>query len=143
MNQKLPIYVLDNSVILKPILQEKDWDKVIKIFFLKDTYKLSIFLPEIFRYEFLSTLIREKNEKDALEAYKNFTAHQVTVLPLEDDLIHRAIKINSKYPKTSFYDAVYHALAIAYNCNFITANEKYFNITKKEGHIKLLKNLKI
>lgn len=143
MSKKASIYVLDNSVILKPVFQENDWEKVVKIFFLKDSYKISIFLPEIFFYEFFNIVGRTKNQKDALEAYKVITQRQVSIIPFEEDLIRIALRINSNYPQTSFYDAAYHALAIAYDCDLITADERYYKITKKEGHIKLLNDLKI
>ena len=64
-------------------------------------------------------------------------------MPLEDDLIEQTNKLMEKYPKISFYDAAYHALAKAYNTDLITADKQYYKLTKKEGNIKLLANLKL
>lgn len=48
-----------------------------------------------------------------------------------------------KYPRVSFYDASYHALAIAYDGLFVTADRKYYEMTRKEGNVTLLEDLKI
>jgi predicted nucleic acid-binding protein len=47
----------------------------------------------------------------------------------------------SGYP--SFYDSVYHALAIEHNCDFITADGKHEGKVKELGHIKVLKEMNI
>jgi len=47
-----------------------------------------------------------------------------------------------KYTKISFYDAAYHALALNTGGTFITADKKYYEKTKSEGNIMLLKNYK-
>lgn len=141
--RNMPIYVLDASVILKAFLQEEDRIKVLQIINLKDNYKISIFLPEFFRYEFFNTMNRKIGREGAKKIFRTFTSIQVSLIVLEDDLTESALKINSKYPQTSFYDAAYHAIAKAYNATLITADEKYYNQTRREGHIKLLKNFKI
>ena len=48
-----------------------------------------------------------------------------------------------KYPGISFYDASYHALAKAYGIPYITADKKYYQMTEKEGNIKLLQKIEI
>lgn len=139
----LKIYVVDNSVILKPILNEEGAEKVKKLFLLKNKFKISIFVPDIFCYEFFNKLIKTLGAKVSFKAFYGFLERQVSIMPLQDDLIMLANKLVEKYPKISFYDAAYHALAKAYNAELITADERYYNQTKKEGNIKLLKNLKI
>lgn len=139
----MQIYILDNSVILKPLLCEQDAEKVEKLIFLKDKFEISILVPDIFRYEFFNKMIKGVSLKSAMNAFQNFISRQVSIVPLENDLIELANKLVIKYPKISFYDAAYHALAKAYNATFVTADEKYYNLTKKEGHIKLLRDLKI
>ena len=46
----------------------------------------------------------------------------------------------SGYP--SFYDAVYHALAIGLDCKFITADAKHYEKTKRLRYIVLLADWK-
>lgn len=141
--QNIKIYILDNSVVLKPILEEEGAEIVNKLFFLKNKYKISILVPDIFRYEFFNRLTREKNASVALKAYNYFINRQVSVIPLESDLIRLANKLVTKYPKISFYDAAYHALAKAYDADLITADKKYYQKTRAEGNVRLLEDLKI
>lgn len=137
------LYVIDTSVILKALLDEEDSDKATKLFYLKEIFELSIFVPDIFRYEFFNRLTRENDASFALKAYREFTEIQVSIITLEADIIEIANKLMWKYHKISFYDAAYHALAKAYRTDLITADEKYYQITRKEGNVELLKNLKI
>ncbi|POZ52200.1 type II toxin-antitoxin system VapC family toxin [Methylovulum psychrotolerans] len=47
------------------------------------------------------------------------------------------------HPKSgfpSFYDASYHALAIANDCTFITADNRHVSKTAQFGHVVLLKD---
>ncbi len=142
-NQNQTIFILDASTVLEAILKQKYHEVAEKIFFLKDSYKISVLLPEIFYFEFFNVLSKEIGKDGAFETYKAFIEKQVSVVPLEADLIEEALDLIKKYPKISFYDASYHALAKAYHADFITADEKYYELTKKEGNIKLLKDLKI
>lgn len=138
-----PIYVLDNSVVLKPFFKEEGADLVHKIFLLKENYKISIFVPEIFRFEFFNTVLLKKDLKIATQAFAFFMEKQVSFIPFEDDLMEKASQLVKKHPKVSFYDASYHALAKAYEGIFITADKKYYEQVKNEGNIELLEKLKL
>lgn len=135
--------VIDTSVILKPILGEEGKEKAMKINHLKDNYELSVLVPDIFRYEFMNIAGRGLDSTTAEEAFLKFTERQVSIVPLAFDLIQIATKIMQKYPKVTFYDAVYHALAKAYDTCFITADRRYYEQTKEEGNIRLLEDLKL
>lgn len=141
--ENIKLYIIDNSVILKAFLNESGSDKVKKLLVRKKRFEISIFVPDIFRYEFFNKLTKEYNEVEAMKAFKIFIDRQVSIIPLEEDLIKLANKLVTKYPKISFYDAVYHALAQAYKADLITADEHYYEMTKKEGHVKLLDQLEI
>lgn len=139
----MKIYVLDNSVILKILLPEEGSEKVGKLFRLKEKFQVSILVPDIFRYEFFNILLKGMTMENVLKCYHQIIHPQFSILPLEVDLIEEADKLIKKYPKISLYDASYHALAKAYKAVFVTADEKYYAMTKKEGHITLLKDLKL
>lgn len=136
-------FVLDTSSAIKPILQEEGWKKVARIFNLKDNRRISLLMPEIFRYELLNTIGRLKGKRAAIEAYDAITLTQVSIIPLHHDIQILALGIVEKYKQASFYDAVFHALAILYKSDFVTSDRKYYNLTKNEGNIKLLEELKI
>lgn len=133
--------VVDNSVILKPLLREEGAEIVEKMFLLKDKFELSILVPDIFRYEFFNKVTREYDAQIAQVAWNNLTERQVSIIPLEYDIITASNKLMKKYSKISFYDAAYHALAKVYRVDFITADKKYYQLTKAEGDVKLLEEL--
>jgi predicted nucleic acid-binding protein len=135
--------VLDNSVISKAVFNEDESEKVLQILNLKDNIQLSVFVPEIFRYEFFNAVSRKKGAKAAEKAYENIMGKQCSIIYFENDLIESANRLMEKYPQISFYDAAYHALAKAYNALFVTADKKYYALTKKEGNIALLSKLKV
>jgi|WetSurMetagenome_2_1015567.scaffolds.fasta_scaffold344727_2 predicted nucleic acid-binding protein len=141
--QKRATYVMDNSVLIKPLLREDGAEKVEKILLRKERFELSLLVPDIFRYEFFNILTRGFNAEIAMAAWLELTERQVSIIPLEVDLIDMANRLVTKYAKISFYDAAYHALALAYCVDYVTADEKYYNIVKKEGNIRLLEDFKI
>lgn len=142
---EVPRYVIDASILLKPALKELGplTDKAKKIIQAKENYRICVFTPDIFRYEFFNTLVRKRGEIHARLAYKALTKRQLCMFPLEDYYWETAQKLMGKYPQISFYDASYHALAKAYNIPYITADKKYYEITKKEGNIQLLEDLRL
>ena len=141
--KQLKLYIIDNSVILKTIIQEEGSELARKLIVLKNKYEISILVPDIFRYEFFNKLIKGMDGEKAMEIFQELIERQVSILPLENDLIEMANKLVIKYPKISFYDAAYHALAKAYDAELITADEKYYALTQKEGNIRLLRDLKV
>ncbi len=134
---------MDNSVILKAFMKEPGTEKVEKLFTHKKKFEISILVPDIFRYEFFNKLVKEYNEEAAMKAFRAFIDRQVSIVPLEEDLIRLANKLVTKYPKISFYDAAYHAVAKAYKADLITADERYYEMTRSEGHIQLLDNMSL
>ena len=136
-------YVVDNSVILKSIIREDGSELVRKLMVLKEQFKIAILVPDLFRYEFFNIIIKGMPSKMAMKVFDTFMSRQVSVVPLEGDLIELANRLVEKYPRISFYDATYHALAKAYNVDFITADKKYYSMTKNEGHVKLLTDIKL
>jgi predicted nucleic acid-binding protein len=136
--------VIDSSVFLKQFLHEKDSKKTTTFLekILRDNFK--IIVPDLLVYEILSVVIRQKNV-DLSEVVDFLDSAQKSELFLEKlstDLIDKAKKIalsgNEKSGFPSFYDSVYHALAIINKCDFVTADKKHYDKTKKFGHIKLL-----
>jgi predicted nucleic acid-binding protein len=135
--------VLDASVLLQPVLGQDKQMLVRKILFGKDNFEFSILVPDIFRYEFNNVVRRRVSAEAASRGYEAITDIQLSIIPLERDLIGLANGLMAKYPKISFYDAAYHAVARAYLVDYITADNKYYQLTKAEGDVKLLKDLKL
>ena len=76
----------------------------------------------------------------ALQFLMKLKASNIIEYKLKEGVALMAFELMQKYPKISFYDASYHAIAIYENGKFITADKRYYETTKKEKHIILLKN---
>ncbi len=76
---------------------------------------------------------------ECLEMYKSVCLN-VAELDLESSQKAKEMttKGHEKSGYQSFYDSVYHALAIQNNCDFITADKKHHAKAKEFGNIKLL-----
>lgn len=134
--------VIDASVILKIALVENEEDQQIALAILKlfQDGEIDITLPNFWLFEVGNTLIRKNVDFEELYSYLleiGFRQHNFNTAELIE------IGNFAKNFNVSFYDASYHMLAKLINYTFVTADERYFEKTKKAGNIVLLKNLKI
>jgi len=130
--------VLDNSVILKAFFDEEGQEEVVKMLYLKNTFKLKILVPGIFPYEFFNIYARYQGKEKALRAFEDLQTGQFMVVDLDVKILKSALSLMERHDKVSFYDAAYHALAKVYNVDFVTADERYFEMMKGEGNVRLL-----
>lgn len=133
---------MDTSIALKPILQEEDAIKVIKILNLKNNFQLSVLVPDIFRYEFFNVMSGKYSASVCEKFYEHLTEKQWSIIPFDYDIIRIATRLKGKYQKITFYDAAYHALAKAYKTIFVTADERYARMVNDEDVV-LLKDLEV
>lgn len=137
-----PVIVLDNSALMKCILDEdEDQKRTVMQMLQKHQYKeIRLIEPAVWYYEAGNVLqIRLKDislVRESLYVLQKFKFEESWSQEMEKI----ALKICFKYAKVSFYDACYHAIAIFYKGTFITADKKYFEIAKAERHIELLEN---
>ncbi len=126
--------VIDSSVSVKWFIEEDNSD-IAQI--ILDEYKsknISFLAPNLIYAEFGNIVWKKQvfQGLDALDAdlavqkFKriSFTLTPVTVL--FDD----AYRIAVKYKRT-FYDSLYLALSIRENCEFVTADEKFYNAVQQ------------
>ena len=142
-------YVFDSSVYAKLLLPEKDSGQVEELFnkiINQDSY---ILVPTIFLYEVIGVFKKYNYEKKIIEGFiTNYYSNKpyIKIFDLDEKIISKALEISKSGSKKvgfpSFYDASYHALAILYDCDFITADRKYYEKVKELGHIQLLANIK-
>lgn len=136
-------YVLDNSVCIKSVYDEEGSKTVSNILYLKNSYKISLLMPELFCYEFCATLSRKIGPEAARIALRKFTGRQVTLVKMEPEIVRIATGLIEKYPEVTFYDAAYHAVAKYHHVLFITADKKYYDKVKHEGNIAMLDQIKV
>lgn len=141
MDSYKPLYILDSSIIIKWLCEEVDSDKALKIKakFIQDEIELGI--PTLAYYETINFIARAYPAQAVL-IFSQFLMLKITEFFVTLENIAETIDITQQFPKTAFYDATYHALAIQNNGIFITADEKYYNQAKSMKHIQLLKDYK-
>ncbi|MBI5753531.1 type II toxin-antitoxin system VapC family toxin [Candidatus Peregrinibacteria bacterium] len=103
--------------------------------------EIEIAMPTSCLYETMNTIARK------IPAAATLILSQILTMEIEEiglalENSSSAVEIIEKCPKLSFYDAIYHAIAIRNQATFITADEKYYNQAKSLKHIKLLKDYK-
>jgi predicted nucleic acid-binding protein len=103
-------------------------------------------VPQLFFYEVMAVAAYAKFDlaKAAalLDAYQK--AHLRLVEPNLETLKTAAAMTGSGHPKSgypSFYDTLYHALALSLNCPFITVDKKHYEKTRHLGAINLVERL--
>ena len=134
----MPLFVPDASIILAFFLQEQEKGEKAKEFFLEvRSGDYSIILPSIWFYEVGNKLgrsesVEARKYRDLLCFYRE---HFFPTIETDESVTTLAFNLMGKYPSISFYDAIYHALAINLKAIFLTADKRYFALTKKEGSI--------
>lgn len=133
------LYVLDACVVLKWILPERE--DVENALALKNDFsegRIDLMVPEHLVIEACNTIV--KKLPDFLVSFFNRLNNIFTPHRLNEEVVLLAGQLVGRCPRISFYDAAYHALAISKRATFITSDEKYYQMVRKEGHVMLLKN---
>jgi predicted nucleic acid-binding protein len=135
------IVVPDASVILKWVLPRnispfQDQALAIRDDALSDS--ISLIVPPLWRYEVGNTLTRLIPD-NALQLMMLCESVGLAEVKADDEWLEIAVGLVSQ-SQVSFYDAAYHALAIAQSAVFVTADEKYVNKSGRSTHLHLLKD---
>lgn len=134
------LFIADASVFLKWCLEEEE-DREQASRFFRHLYsgEIHISVPAHCFTE-VENILALKAPVLAIPFLSQLLMTSIVQHRLSLSLASLAFKLTQKYPHISFYDASYHALAIQEKGTFITCDTRYFQIAKKEGHIRLLKN---
>ena len=104
------------------------------------TQRIIIYAPE-HTYTEVANILAINGRQNIGQGLRNlFDTDLIKVLPHTISQTNIASEIVQKYKGVSFYDAVYHAMAIIYAGTLITADEKYYKKTKALGHSMLLQD---
>lgn len=137
-NKKL--YVIDASVMLKWVLKdEEDADIALRLKDDRISRKVTLAVPSHSFYEVMNT-VGLKSPERALTFLSQLFIFKMDEYSIGLSLASKALELMKKFKGATFYDAIYHSLAIKLGGTFITADKKYFEKTRKAGHVKLLKN---
>jgi len=133
--------ILDASVALKWILFEEDSEKACQIRTQLKEKTIEVLVPSFFYFEISNILIR-KSPPAATEFLSFLKMQQLQEVGFVFGILGQAMRLMKKHPKIALYDAYYHAMALELKGTFLTADEKYYDLTKKEGHVMLLTDYK-
>jgi predicted nucleic acid-binding protein len=137
------IYIPDASIIIAFLLQEDLWQKQMNQFFLDlKQEKIQCCVPYLWYYEVGNRLSRIKQKK-SLENFSQFLFSNeddlgFITIPVNKKQSIRAFALCKKYPRISFYDASYYALAQYLDGIFLTADKQYYALLKKEKNIEFI-----
>ena len=108
--------------------------------------QISIIEPHIFYYEVFG--ISKKRGVDTnivVDIINDYENSLLSYIKEDNNITKKALAIteygNDRSGFPTFYDSVYHAIAIINNCDFITADKKHYEKTKDLGNIRLLESV--
>jgi len=135
------LYVPDASVILKWAFQspdEQDGDKAIELLERWLAGSCSFMLPSLWVYE-CGNVLGLKAPDAATEIMNIFLGYRFDECPVTATIATATLEVMRDY-KVTFYDAVYHVVALQTHATLVTADTAYYKKTKTLGHIIMLED---
>ena len=135
------LFVPDASVIIKWAFRspdEQDGDKALDLLNFWLAGNCSFVLPCLWVYE-CGNVLGLKAPENAKEIMDIFLEYRFDECPMTPKLSATTLSI-MKDCKVTFYDAVYHAVALDKNATLITADVAYYRRASQLGNIILLEN---
>ncbi len=127
--------VPDASVILKWVLPAHRETHVEHALALLDAFareEIELIVPRLWLYEVGNTVTR-KNPDGAGEIMRDLLALEMEEAAHDDTFVRETVRLAARYSVT-FYDAAYHAVAIARQATLISADERYLRAAAAESH---------
>ncbi len=137
----MPIIIPDASVILKWVFRspdEHDRDKALGLLNFWLAGKGEIVLPKLWAFE-VGNVLSLKNPQLAQEVMEiligyRFSEHETTA-----ELCRETLKIAKQY-RVTFYDAVYHAVALLRKGTLVITDKAYYRKAGQAGHVVMLED---
>lgn len=135
-----PCVTLDSNVFTKVFLDEEHSVQARDCIRMLTRQKIPVICPDIFLYEILSIAAQNSFPiSEALRLLRSFENANLSLQPLNGLQLELAIKMAEEgHPKSgypSIYDSSYHALAIAHQGLFITADGRNIAKAKQFGDV--------
>ncbi len=138
-NMATPLIVPDASVILKWAFQspdEQDSDKALELLGRWLGGNCSIILPSLWLYE-CGNVLGLKAPDSAAEIMDIFIGYRFDEVPISPAIASATLKI-MRDCKVTFYDAVYHVVAMNRGATLVTADAAYYRKTGQLGNMIML-----
>ena len=130
--------VLDSSVIAKWFFEEENREKAIHLRQLHKQTDIAIKVPSLLLFELGNIFLNKKAFNKQFFNESISTLFSINLQFVESSNILNIIFTTATDYKLTFYDATYVALAQNLKCDFITADKKLYQKTKKLKFVKLL-----
>jgi len=136
-------FTIDASVFAKIFINETLSDRALELVLSIQRNNHIIINPSLFEYELIRVAITNGVDLDVFNrTLTDYKKTNLILLSPNSHHIKRAKKMidtcRTKNISISFYDAIYHAIALEEEAIFITADEKYYFKTNHFGNINLL-----
>ena len=136
------LFVPDALVILKWAFDspdEQNGDKALDLLNLWLGGACDFILPKLWAFE-CGNVLGLKNSDNARAIMEIFLGYHFIECELTDTISATTLEIMLDC-KVTFYDAVYHAVALEYRGTLITADAAYYRKSQTKGHIMMLEEL--
>jgi predicted nucleic acid-binding protein len=133
------IFVPDASVILKWVLEdeEKNRDNATALLRGWVEQEHEFVVPSLWLYE-VGNVLGIKRSKDAEKILGILLEYDFKEMKITKDVTSIAFALMKEYRGVTFYDTIYHAVAIRNKGTMVTADKTYYDTTKDKGSILLL-----
>ncbi len=133
----MKLFVPDASVVLKWVIGEERDAEARDLFdgWLKQEH--DFILPSLWVYE-VGNVLGIKRPKDATRILDLLIDYHFSECKITKELISTTHGLMNEYRGVTFYDAVYHAVALRENGTMVTADKAYYEKTKKRGGLLLI-----
>lgn len=131
--------VIDTSVLIKAFVDEENSEFVRSLIRLHESKQLTLISTPLLLFEFLNVLANVFREQTKVElALREFFRIEIGLISPRYGYLEKGIGPACVSSQISFYDSSYHALAKDMDGIFLTADKKYYEIMKEDGHIAFL-----
>ncbi|TLD41693.1 MAG: hypothetical protein JETT_2054 [Candidatus Jettenia ecosi] len=135
----MKILVPDASVILKWVLEDKESNRDTATMLLKGWVEQEheFIVPPLWLYE-VGNVLGIKRPKDAEKILEILLEYKFKEVKITKDVANIAFSLMRECIGVTFYDTIYHAVAIKNKGTMVTADKTYYDTAKDNGSILLL-----
>lgn len=135
----MKIFVPDASIILKWVLEDEESNRDNATALLKGWVEQEheFVVPSLWLYE-VGNVLGVKRSKDAEKIQEILLEYEFKEMKITKDVTSIAFALMQEYRGVTFYDTIYHAVAIRNKGTMVTADKTYYDTAKDKGSILLL-----
>ncbi|MBM4278437.1 MAG: type II toxin-antitoxin system VapC family toxin [Deltaproteobacteria bacterium] len=138
---EIPVIIPDASVILKWAFrspEEQHQEKALTILNDWCEGKVHLILPKLWSFE-VGNVLALKNPQNAQEIMEILIGYRFPEYETTVELCRETFKLIRQY-RVTFYDAVYHGVALLNKGTMVTMDKAYYRKAVKSGHVVILED---